>query len=100
LNRRTLEAALEDAAITPAPIATKTRKRRKTPVPATFPPTARSLKPGQPLMEACVEGNEEARAIRDAWAFRFPVTQSRVRLGHDTQVIFPSDQRTSVGGGR
>jgi hypothetical protein len=95
MTRRTLEAALEAASVTPERIATKPRKQRK--APGTLPPTARSLKPGQPLMEACAAGNVEAQAIRDMWAFRFPVTQSTVYLESDPQVIIGADQR---GGGR
>jgi hypothetical protein len=92
---RRFEKAILAATVSPAPIVVKPRKKRQ--APATLPPTARSLKPGQPLMEACAAGNVEAQAIRDMWAFRFPVTQSPVHLDSDPQVIIGSDQR---GGGR
>jgi hypothetical protein len=35
--------------------------------------TARSLKPGESMMNGCVTGDPEAIAIRDAWRFSFPV---------------------------
>lgn len=34
-----------------------------------------SLHPGAELMLACAEGDQVACAIRDAWAFRAPVTE-------------------------
>jgi hypothetical protein len=35
--------------------------------------TARSLKPGVAMMNACVAGDPEAIEIRDSWQFSFPV---------------------------
>ena len=37
-------------------------------------PAAPSLRVGPPVMDAVVTGSEEARAIVDSYAFRFPVT--------------------------
>lgn len=66
--------------------------------PATLPPTARSLKPNLWLSTACADNpTDETLAIRDAWAFRFPVTQAAEFVEHDSQVIFGPDMRTSLG---
>ena len=61
--------------------------------------TAQSLKPNTQLMDLLLipKPTERVLAMRDAWAFKFPVSTSPVPLESDPQVIFAPDQRSSVG---
>lgn len=58
-------------------------------VPPTIDPSAPSLKPGLWLSTACTDNpTEESLAIRDAWQFKFPITQATELVENDPQVIF------------
>lgn len=72
------------------------KKKRK--VKLSLPKTAMSLKPGTQLMDLLLlpHPTERVKAIQDAWAFRFPVTQwaGDVTLQSTPQVIFAPTQYT------
>jgi hypothetical protein len=64
------------------------KKPRK--VKSTVWKTAQSLKPNTQLMDLLLlpKPTERVLAMRDAWAFRFPVTQSAVVVQTDPPVLF------------
>ena len=58
--------------------------------------TAQSLKPNTQLMDLLLlpKPTERCLAMQQAWKFKFPVTQSKVFVESDPQVIFAPEQET------